>query len=128
MRSVLKEATMSRPENNDWTETFPGVRHRWQVTPELGAGAVTMGTVAIAPGKEIPPHTHPVEDAMVITQGHGQFLAGDDVHQIEAGSSCLAPANVVHGVRNTGDEELVLVFTWPAVNVRRVMADVQRET
>lgn len=114
---------MTHSEGDGWTQTFPGVRHRWQITRELGAGAVTMGTVAIAPGHEIPPHTHPVEDAMVIVEGRGQFFAGAEVHEIEAGSSCLAPANVVHGVRNTGDEDLVLIFTWPAVNVPRVMAD-----
>lgn len=110
-------------EKAEWTETFPGVRHRWQVDPDLGAGAVTMGTVALAPGSEIPPHTHPVEDAMIVLEGHGEFFAGDDVMSIGPGASCLAPANVVHGLRNTGSEELVLVFSWPAVNVKRYMSE-----
>lgn len=114
---------MPHRESTDWTETFPGVRHRWQVDPDMGAGAVTMGTVALSPGAAIPPHTHVVEDAMVVLQGHGEFFAGDDVFPIGPGNSCLAPANVVHGLRNTGDEDLVLVFSWPAINVQRYLAE-----
>lgn len=109
-------------KQTEWTETFPGVRHQFNVDPALGAGAVTMGTVAIAPGAQIPPHSHPVEDAMVILSGSGELFVGDEVHPLSPGTACLAPANTIHGIRNTGEEELVLVFTWPAVNVRRDLA------
>lgn len=103
----------------DWTETFRGVRHRFHVDADLGAGAVTLATARLDPGAVVPPHTHPVEDAMVVLEGRGELVVDGNVHTLRPGGGYLAPANVVHHVRNTGDEDLVIVFTWPAVDVAR---------
>lgn len=106
-------------QKSEWTESFPGVWHRYHVDAELGAAAVTLATARLAPGATVPPHTHPVEDAMVVLEGSGELFVGDDVYALSPGSGYLAPANIVHGVRNTSDEELVIIFTWPAINVSR---------
>jgi quercetin dioxygenase-like cupin family protein len=102
-------------------EIFPGVTLAQAVEYESGSRAVTLGKLTLQPGSEIPPHTHPVDDCMIIIQGSGQLYTEDDPVPIEAGCHLWAPANTRHGVKNTGSDPLVLIYTWPAVNVKRIM-------
>jgi HTH-type transcriptional repressor of puuD len=102
-------------------EIFPGVILTQAVEYANGSQAVTLGEIAINPGCQIPPHTHPVDDCMIILQGSGQLYTEDGSVPIEAGCHLLAPANTRHGVHNNGSEPLVFIYTWPAVNVARIM-------
>ena len=52
-------------------EIFPGVNLIQAIQYENGSQAVTMGKIVIEPGCEIPPHTHPVDDCMIILEGSG---------------------------------------------------------
>ena len=110
-----------REKDIEAREIFPGVSLFLAVEYANGSQAVTMGKVTIQPGCEIPPHTHPVDDAMIILAGKGGLYTEEGVVPIEAGCHLWAPANSRHGVKNTGDEPLVLIYTWPAVNVARIM-------
>ena len=83
-------------ETAKWTESFPGVWHQILVDRELGAGAVTMGRVRIEPGSGIPPHSHAVEDAMVVLSGKAEFHVDGKVTELVPGSAMLVPANAVH--------------------------------
>jgi quercetin dioxygenase-like cupin family protein len=102
-------------------EIFPGVTLAQAVEYDNGSQTVTLGKLTLQPGSEIPPHTHPVDDCMIIIQGNGQLYTEGDPVPIEAGCHLWAPANSRHGVKNTGGAPLVLIYTWPAVNVRRIM-------
>ena len=104
-------------------EIFPGVKLTQAVQYENGSQAVTMGKIIIEPGSEIPPHTHPVDDCMILLEGSGQLYTKSGEVPIEAGCHLWAPANTRHGVKNTGQKQLVFVYTWPAVNVARFMTD-----
>ncbi|MCF8127746.1 MAG: cupin domain-containing protein [Deltaproteobacteria bacterium] len=102
-------------------EIFPGVTLVQAVEYDRGSQAVTMGKLTLQPGSEIPPHTHPVDDCMIIIQGSGQLYTEDDPVPIEAGCHLWASANSRHGLKNTGSTPLILIYTWPAVNVKRIM-------
>lgn len=102
-------------------EIFPGVMLVQAIQYENGSQACTMGKITIQPGCEIPPHTHPVDDCMIILQGEGRLYTEEDSTPIEAGCHIWAAANSRHGVKNAGREPLVLIYTWPAVNVARIM-------
>lgn len=104
-------------------EIFPGVKLIQAIRYENGSQAVTMGKIIIEPECEIPPHTHPVDDCMIILEGSGQLYAETGAVSIEAGYHLWAPANTRHGVRNTGKQPLAFVYTWPAVNVAKFMTD-----
>jgi quercetin dioxygenase-like cupin family protein len=104
-------------------EIFPGVKLTQAIQYENGSQAVTMGKIVIEPGSEIPPHTHPVDDCMIILEGSGQLYTESGAVAIEAGCHGWAPANTRHGVKNTGKQPMVFVYTWPAVNVARIMTD-----
>lgn len=113
--SVFREAGIEA------REIFPGVSLLQAIEYANGSQAVTMGKITIQPGCEIPPHTHPVDDAMIVLSGKGKLYTEEGMVPIEAGCHGWAPANRRHGVKNTGDEPLVMIYTWPAANVARVM-------
>jgi quercetin dioxygenase-like cupin family protein len=115
--------TVFRAKDMEPKEILPGVFMIRAIEHANGSPMATMGYVTIQPGHEVPPHVHPTDDAMVIISGKGEVYTEGDNIPIEAGDHLWAPANERHGVKNVGDEPLVLVYTWPAVNVSRVMTD-----
>lgn len=115
--------TVFRAKHMEPKEILPGVFMIRAIEHSNGSPMVTMGQVTIQPGHEVPPHVHPTDDAMVVISGKGEVYSEGDNIPIEAGDHLWAPANERHGVKNVGNEPLVLVYTWPAVNVSRVMTD-----
>lgn len=101
-------------------EVMPGIvrDHYWD--QQTGAGSVTMGVITLQPGTELQPHYHLVEDAMVVVSGSGVFVVEGTETPVTAGDGMLAPANARHFLRNNGAEPLVIVYTWPAVQVARL--------
>ncbi|HEX75285.1 MAG TPA: cupin domain-containing protein [Dehalococcoidia bacterium] len=102
-------------------EIFPGVMLTQAIQYENGCQTVTMGKITVQPGCGLPPHTHPVDDCMIILQGNGELYTEEGSVPIEAGCHIWAPANSRHGVKNTGHEPILMIYTWPAVNVARTM-------
>lgn len=70
---------------------------------------------------EVEPHTHEVaEQIYYVISGSGLFTYGDEEHIISPGYTVFIPAGVVHGLRNTGDEDLVfVVVTSPPNDIPR---------
>jgi quercetin dioxygenase-like cupin family protein len=84
----------------------------------LGAGAITQGIVTIGPGAASRPHTHRVEESMMLLQGDVRILVGDEVAEVRGRQATfLAPANTVHAIRNIGETPVVLCFAYPSVDV-----------
>ncbi|MEM4724501.1 MAG: TIGR04076 family protein [Candidatus Hadarchaeum sp.] len=74
--------------------------------------------VRIAPGAEISPHVHEHSaETFYVLSGEGAFYVGDRLVPCRAGSCAHAKPGVVHGLKNTGQEDLQLlaVFTPPLV-------------
>lgn len=63
----------------------------------------------IAPGVEIPVHTHEREaDSIFVIKGSGEILINGVWERVSPGDHILVPCRVEHGVRNTGGETLEL--------------------
>jgi len=92
---------------------FEGVSHRLAVSRTIGATGIQMGEIVLEPGASIPRHHHDVDDAMLVISGRGLCDLGDEAVALEPGTALVAPAGVVHGLRNTGVEPLRVVFAWP---------------
>jgi len=104
-------------------EAFPGVTLAVGISADNGSKDATMGKITMKPGSEIPAHTHPVSDCMVVIQGKGQAYTEEGFVPIEAGCQLFAPAGSPHGLKNTGNEPLVIIFTWPGINVPRTLVE-----
>ena len=69
-----------------------------------------LGLNCLEPGVEQRVHTHEGQDKFYhVLEGRGEFTVGDEVREAGVGHTVWAPSEVLHGVRNRGEERLVLL-------------------
>ena len=69
-----------------------------------------LGLNCLEPGQEQHVHIHAGQDKFYfVVEGTGQFTVGDEEQEAGEGITIWAPADVPHGVRNTGERRLVLL-------------------
>ena len=91
-------------------------------TEKMGKSTIFMsermlvGLNSFESGQEHALHGHANQDKVYhVLQGNGLFLLEEKNIEMDAGAMLIAPAGVPHGVRNTGNERLiVLVFMSPS--------------
>ena len=78
--------------------------------------SMTAGSLKLKAGMSPhPPHTHPEEEFMVITEGTGELLVDGKTTKVGPGSMMYCGANKSHGIRNTGTTPLLFYFyKWKA--------------
>jgi quercetin dioxygenase-like cupin family protein len=69
----------------------------------------------LRPGQDQRVHTHPESDKIyVVLRGSGSFHIGGEERQLNGGQAVIARPGEAHGVRTTGEQDLVLlVFMTP---------------
>jgi mannose-6-phosphate isomerase-like protein (cupin superfamily) len=74
-------------------------------------GSMTAGSLRLKPGMSPhPPHQHPEEEFMVITEGSGEILVEDKTTKVVAGSMMYCAGGKTHGIVNTGKVPLLFYF------------------
>jgi quercetin dioxygenase-like cupin family protein len=69
-----------------------------------------VGLNAFLPGQEHGLHAHEGMDKVYhVLRGTGRFLLEDRELAMEPGLMLVAPSGVPHGIRNDGDEKLIVV-------------------
>jgi quercetin dioxygenase-like cupin family protein len=116
---------VSRHDDIEGEVRGPGVVRKVTIDKSTGAGAITAGVVYLEKGGLIPPHTHLVEEAITLIEGHVRILDGTETAEVTAPASWLARANVVHATRNIGDGPATLVIAYPAVEVGATRVEVE---
>jgi mannose-6-phosphate isomerase-like protein (cupin superfamily) len=78
--------------------------------------AMTAGSLRLKPGMEPhPPHQHPEEEFMVITEGTGEMVVEGKKSKVGPGTMMYCAGNKVHGIVNTGKTPLLFYFyKWQA--------------
>jgi mannose-6-phosphate isomerase-like protein (cupin superfamily) len=79
-------------------------------------GALTFGSLLLKPGMSPhPPHQHPEEEIMILTEGSGEISVEGKITKVAAGSSMYCGAGKLHGIVNTGKSPLLFYyFKWKA--------------
>lgn len=95
-------------------------------TPGRGAKEISVIRQRQKPGASNPPHSHDREEVMVVLSGTVRVTAENETAKLFAGDALIVPANVVHWVETTGDDEAEWLLTAPA-GIRFLFAD-SRET
>jgi quercetin dioxygenase-like cupin family protein len=80
----------------------PGRRSRNLVGSEHGFDSVFVAETEMDVGSSIPLHTHPIEEAWVVTDGQLTVRVGEETVVVPAGSVVRVPPDVPHAVRNDG--------------------------
>jgi quercetin dioxygenase-like cupin family protein len=85
-------------------EHRPGIRGRNLIGTEHGFTSLFVSELLMEQGASIPLHTHPTEEALVVTEGALTIRVGDQTVVAEAESVVRIPPGVPHAVRNEGHE------------------------
>jgi mannose-6-phosphate isomerase-like protein (cupin superfamily) len=79
--------------------------------PTEQLGSMTAGSLLLKPGMSPhPPHQHPEEEFMVITEGTGEISMDGKITGVGPGSMMYCAAGRLHGVVNTGKTPLLFYF------------------
>ena len=70
------------------------------VTRGDGAESLTITEIVVYPRSEGRLHTHPVDQAIMVTEGSIQMMVGDEIRTVRSGFTLLAPPGVAHNLVN----------------------------
>ncbi|MGA2739043.1 MAG: cupin domain-containing protein [Bryobacteraceae bacterium] len=78
--------------------------------------SMTAGSLCLKPGMSPhPPHQHPEEEFMVVTEGAGEISVEGKVTKVAPGSMMYCAGGKLHGIVNTGQRPLLFYFyKWKA--------------
>jgi len=78
--------------------------------------AMTAGSLRLNPGASPhPPHDHPEEEFLLVTEGTGEITLEGKVTKVGPGSMMYCAASRLHGIVNTGKTPLLFYFfKWRA--------------
>ena len=86
-----------------------------------GLKSLVIGSIVLNLGEQPhPPHTHPEEEILLVTEGTGQISLKGNASAAEPGALMYAAPNDLHGIRNTGAAPLTFYFIkWIAAGAPR---------
>ena len=87
-----------------------------KVTPQnSGSKHLVLGTEEIPPGGAIPRHKHLEQDEILLIQtGTAHVTLNDKEYDVHAGGTVFFPAQTWVGLKNTGKDNISLVFVFSA--------------
>jgi mannose-6-phosphate isomerase-like protein (cupin superfamily) len=73
--------------------------------------SLTAGSLRLKPGMEPhPPHQHPEEEIMLVTEGTGEISIDGKITKVASGSMMFCGAGTLHGIKNTGKTPLLFYY------------------
>ncbi len=78
--------------------------------------SLNAGSLLLKPGMSPhPPHQHPEEEIMVVTEGSGEISVEGKITKVAPGSMMYCEGGKLHGIVNTGSAPLLFYFfKWRA--------------
>jgi mannose-6-phosphate isomerase-like protein (cupin superfamily) len=113
--NTIPSATLDKGQAKVTNESFGDLRVYFDGrTDQLGE--MTFGSLQLKPGMSPhPPHQHPEEEIMVVTEGTGEISVDGKTAKVGPGASMYCAGNKVHGIVNTGKTPLLFYyFKWKA--------------
>ena len=88
---------------------------KMQKVPLFDSGKYFCDLYCLRPGQDQRVHTHEESDKIyVVLKGSGLFHIGGEECELRSGQAVIARPREAHGVRNAGEQDLVLlVFMTP---------------
>jgi gentisate 1,2-dioxygenase len=74
-------------------------------------GGMCTGMAVLDPGASPhPPHRHPEEEFLIVSEGTGEIECDEKTTQVGPGAIMYCAGNVLHGITNTG--KVPMTFYW----------------
>jgi quercetin dioxygenase-like cupin family protein len=106
----LANVTLAEQQSKLTREPFGDLRIYFEgATDQIRS--MTAGSLKLKPGMTPhPPHEHPEEEFMVVTEGTGEIFVDGKTTAAGPGSMMYCAANKLHGIKNTGKTPLLFYF------------------
>jgi len=79
--------------------------------PTNELSGMCAGMAVLDPGSTPPPpHTHPEEEFLIVTEGTGEIECAGKITKVGPGAIMYCAGNVLHGITNTG--KVPMTFYW----------------
>ena len=105
------------------TIDMPGGRTHWKTllsADRTPTDAMTVGITEIEPD-QIFMHQHAQPEVYYILAGHGVVQISGEEYALQPGSLVFIPGDAPHGLRNTGDEVLRLLYVFAVDSLDQVV-------
>lgn len=115
--------------NGDWKEVFQWdsartrrygndpsnqVTETWMIGKKEGAENFAFRYYQLEDGARSREEQHQHDHGVFVLQGTGEVLLGEEVHPISRGDIIYIPPDVLHQLRNTGQDPLGFICVIPA--------------
>ena len=111
----IPNLTMAEAQAKVTKEPFGDLRIYFEGATEQ-VKSMTAGSLRLKAGMSPhPPHTHPEEEFMVITEGAADISVDGKVTKVGPGSMMYCAAGKLHGIKNTGTKPVLFYYyKWKA--------------
>ena len=96
-------------------------RSRWRttaaLTPADGSRASGSVLLEVEPEHRLEPHTDSAEETIVVLAGTAEVIVGGEAGEVTAGGLALIPVDVIHEVRNAGQDPLRFLAIYASADV-----------
>ena len=117
MKNTDKEKiVVSHLKDQAWNEDKEQGNLRWKYiadSTQLMSHGLSCGVLVLPPGESLPLHHHSPQEVYVIRQGEGLLLSSLSSKKVYKDSFVYIPKNVDHGLKNTGKEDLEVLWIFP---------------
>lgn len=94
------------------------LRVAFPISSATGTAASATVYFELQPGTHVGVHTDTAEEFLIVLEGRGEGLVGDETAPVEAGQVVVVPSMVRHDMTNTGDGVLRVLGTFAgSVNI-----------
>jgi len=93
------------------------VRVAFPISSATGTAASASVYFELEPGAHVGVHTDSAEEFLIVLEGTGEGLVGDETARVEAGQVVVVPAMVRHDMTNVGDGPLRVLGTFAGSTV-----------
>ena len=108
---IIDHGTQAMPEPVDKK------RARSLIAAEHGARSLAIREMLMDPGSESRLHSHPTDQAIMVTEGSIQMVVADEVRTVRRGFTLLAPPGVPHKLINNTWVTATMLIIYPTVNL-----------
>ena len=99
-----------------WNENKDQGKFRWKYmadSTQIKSHGLSCGVLVLPPGELLPLHYHSPQEIYIIRRGEGLLLSSLNTMKVCKDSFVYIPQNFEHGLKNTGEDDLELLWLFP---------------
>ena len=112
----MEQPTIVKEDECDWVSApeFPGLQYKLLIdSTKIDNHGLSLGSLELVPGGELPLHHHSPQEIYIIRKGKGLLLSKTETREVFPETSIYIPKNEKHGLKNIGDNNLLIYWIFP---------------